>query len=308
MRVLLRGNPSTPGEETPRRFLAILCSSEPTPFAAGSGRLELARAVASPDNPLTARVIVNRIWAYHFGRGIVATPSNFGRLGERPTHPDLLDFLARQFLASGWSLKALHREILLSATYQLAAESDSRNQEADAANTLLWRANRRRLEVEAWRDAMLAASGELDGRAGGPSLDLQEPGNRRRTLYGAVSRHNLNSLLRLFDFPDPNLTSDRRVVTTVPLQQLFVLNSPFVEARARALAGRLTARADEPDADRIQRAYRLLFGRPATEEEIRMGVDFLSAPDNKKTGQRGFSRWDQYAQALLGTNEFTFLD
>src|SRR5262249_52082978 len=161
----------------------------------------LAQAIASKDNPLTARVMVNRIWQHHFGRGLVSTPSNFGALGERPTHPELLDYLAARFIASGWSIKTLHREILLSAAYQASSHADARNQELDPANQYLWRMNRRRLEVEAWRDAMLAVSDSLDETVGGPSNELALPENHRRTLYAVVSRHDLDWLLRLFDFP-----------------------------------------------------------------------------------------------------------
>jgi hypothetical protein len=310
MRVHLRGNPATLGPEAPRRFLTVLSESEgePAPFAQGSGRLELARAIASPGNPLTARVLVNRVWERHFGRGLVATPSNFGKMGERPTHPELLDHLASRFIASGWSIKALQRAIMLSATYQLGASSDDRDAAVDPENTLLWRANRRRLEVEAWRDAMLAVSGTLDATVGGPSAELASPENRRRTLYAAVSRHNLDGLLRLFDFPDPNITSDRRTVTTVPLQQLFVLNSPFMERQARALAARLTADPAEADGRRVQRAFLLLFGRPPHEPEAALGLEFLAGKGDDDDAEGGPTRWQQYAQALLGTNEFLYID
>ena len=173
-------------------------------------------------------MIVNRVWQHHFGRGLVGTASNFGTLGERPSHPELLDWLARRFVASGWSLKALHREILLSSTYQQSSRFDSQGFARDPGNMLLWRMNRRRLDVEAWRDAMLAVAGRLDESIGGPSVGLDAPANRRRTAYAAVSRHDLAWMLRLFDFPDPNITSGGRVETTVPLQQLFVLNSEFM--------------------------------------------------------------------------------
>jgi hypothetical protein len=307
MRVHLRGNPATLGAEAPRRFLAILAGGEgPAPFQQGSGRLELARAIASPDNPLTARVLVNRVWERHFGRGLVATPSNFGNLGERPSHPQLLDHLASGFIASGWSMKALHRTIMLSATYQLGSATVAQNVALDPENTLLWRANRRRLEVEAWRDAMLAVSGQLDASVGGPSAELASPENRRRTLYAAVSRHNLDGLLRLFDFPDPNITSDKRAVTTVPLQQLFVLNSPFMERQAQALAARLTSDPADSDETRITRAFLLLFGRPPRDPEVALGREFIAGEsDDPKAGP---SRWQQYAQVLLGTNEFAFVD
>jgi hypothetical protein len=234
----------------------------------------------------------------------------------------LLDYLASRFIASGWSLKALHREILLSATYQLSSRIEPKNQEVDADNVLLWRMNRRRLEVEAWRDAMLAVSGNLDNAFGGPSEDLASPSNRRRTYYGAVSRHNLDSLLRLFDFPDPNITCDRRVVTSVPLQQLFVLNSEFMVRQARALAARITADPAEAAPDRIRRAFLVLYGRPSRDDEVRWGVDFLGGSDTAasegpawKAGEGkadskspALSPWEQYAQVLLGANEFMFVD
>ena len=309
MKVHLRGNPATLGAEAPRRFIEVLTKpDELAPFAQGSGRLELARAIASPENPLTARVLVNRVWERHFGRGLVATPSNFGKMGERPTHPELLDHLASQFIASGWSIKTLHRAIMLSATYQLDSARDDRCAAVDPENTLLWRANRRRLEVESWRDAMLAVSGELDGSVGGPSADLAVPGNRRRTLYGAVSRHNLDGLLRLFDFPDPNITSDKRTVTTVPLQQLFVLNSPFMQRQAKSLAARLTADASDSDSSRITRAFQLLYSREPRAAEMSLALEFLADERRDASPPDAPTRWELYAQALLGTNEFTFVD
>ncbi|MBC7856683.1 MAG: PSD1 domain-containing protein, partial [Pirellulaceae bacterium] len=196
LHVYIRGNYKEQGDEVPRRFLEILTSGEAKPFSQGSGRLELAQAIASEQNPLTARVLVNRVWQQHFGRGLVGTPSNFGMLGERPTHPELLDDLAGRFMASGWSLKWLHRQIMLSSTYRLSAELNQTNYQRDPDNRLLWRMNRRRLDIEAWRDSFLSASGNLDLSLGGQSVDLAKDNNRRRTLYAAVSRHNLNSTLR----------------------------------------------------------------------------------------------------------------
>jgi hypothetical protein len=249
--------------------------------------------------------MVNRLWQAHFGKGLVRTPSNFGALGERPTHPELLDHLATRFVASGWSLKALHREMVLSSTYRLSSRADARGQEADPDNRLLGRASRRRLEVEAWRDAMLAAAGTLDRQPGGPSADLNDPANRRRTLYGSVSRHELNPLLRLFDFPDPNITSGTRTVTTVPLQQLFVLNSEFMVRNASALAARVQAAAPD-DATRIRQVFPLLYARPATEREVQLGLAYLGAPD--EPGQNTLTRWQRYAQVLLAANEFLYVD
>ena len=302
--VLIRGNPATPGPVVPRHFLSILGDS--APFSAGSGRLDLARAIARADNPLTARVMVNRVWQHHFGRGLVGTPSNFGALGERPTHPELLDHLARRFVAGGWSLKALHREILLSATYQQGSGPDDAALKVDPENRLLWRMNRRRLEVEAWRDAILAVSGRLDPAVGGPSRSLDDPGNRRRTFYAAVSRHDLAPLLRVFDFPDPNITGAERTRTTVPLQALVVMNDEFMIDAARGLAGRLGESAD--DDARIDRAYSLLFGRQATDRERQIGRAYLSAPDPAGAPAGDLGRRERYAQALLGTNEFLFVD
>ncbi len=295
-RVRLRGNPGSLGEEAPRRFLAVLSHGGEKPFANGSGRLELAQAIASPDNPLTARVMANRVWQGHFGAGLVRTASNFGQLGEPPSHPELLDWLAARLVEQRWSLKALHREIVLSATYALGAAGPPNNVAADPDNRLLWRANRRRLDVEALRDSLLAASGELDLTAGGPPLALADEKNLRRTVYGFVSRRRLDGTLALFDFPNPNSTSERRIETTTPLQQLFFLNSGFVRSRARALERRLGA-AGETDQARIANAYRLLYGRAPAREEVRLGLQFL------KTGA---GAWTQYTQALLGSNEFVY--
>jgi hypothetical protein len=307
LRVYIRGNPATLGEEAPRRFLAILSGDNPPAFTKGSGRLELAKAIASKDNPLTARVMVNRIWAHHFGRGLVATPSNFGSLGERPTHPELLDWLAARFVAKGWSIKAMHREMMLSASYQMSSRYDAASAERDPDDHYLWRMSRRRLEVEPWRDAMLAVAGNLDRTLGGPSVDLQSPDNRRRTLYAAISRHSLDPVLRLYDFPDPNLTNDRRTATIVPSQQLFVLNSDFIVRQAKVLAARLTADPKEDDATRIRHAFLLLYARPATDKEVRLGTRFLAAAATDRE-KKALSPWKQYAQVLLGANEFIFVD
>ena len=324
VKVHLRGNHKDLGDEVPRRFLAILSPNEAAPFREGSGRLELAKAIADPANPLTARVMVNRVWQHHFGRGLVGTPSNFGLLGERPTHPELLDYLAAKFVASGWSIKQLHREIMLSATYRMRSGEGGVESGAsttphsslptpnslDPDNRLLWRQNRRRADIETWRDSVLAVCGNLDRTQGGPSSNLNDGNNRRRTLYAAISRHDLNSTLRLFDFPDPNLTSEKRVVTTVPMQQLFVLNSEFIVRQAKALATQLNSDKLTEDGSRIELAYRLLFQRSPSENEKTLGMRFLQAtpPDGVVAGTIKLTAWEQYAQALLGTNEFMFVD
>jgi hypothetical protein len=296
-----RGNPTAPGPVVPRRFLAVLSPGDPTPFRSGSGRLELAQALARDGSPLAARVIVNRVWKHHFGSGLVETPSDFGSQGARPSHPELLDDLAARLVASGWSLRWLHREIVLSAAYRQASAHDPAKQVADPDNRWLWRMNRRRLEVEAWRDAMLAVTGRLDRTVGGPSRDLGEPGNVRRTLYGTVRRREISDLLRLYDFPDPITHAPARIPTTTPLQQLFVLNSPFMQQQAEALTRRVAREAPGSQEDRIRSAYALLFGRPPHEKELRLGLAFLGEgkPDEM---------WPAYAQALLASNEFLFVD
>jgi hypothetical protein len=257
--------------------------------------------------------MVNRIWQHHFGRGLVATSSNFGALGERPSHPELLDWLAHRFVTSGWSIKVIHREIMLSATYQQSCRFDSQAFSKDPGNELLWRMNRRRLDVEAWRDAILFVAGRLDSTIGGPSVSLEIPSNQRRTVYAVISRHDLAWILRLFDFPDPNITSGGRVETSVPLQQLFVLNNEFMVANANAIATRLVAatRRDRNDAPRIRQAYLLLYGREPTEQETMLGLAYLRAEPSvvgDPPPQASLSRWQRYTQALLAANEFWFID
>ncbi len=278
MNVALRGNLLKPGELAPRRFLRILAGEQAPRFTQGSGRLDLAAAVASADNPLTARVMVNRVWLHLLGEGIVRTPSNFGTLGQPPTHPQLLDWLAATFVENAWSLKALQRTILLSSTYQMSSQFSATAFAVDGDNRLLWRANVRKLPIESWRDALLTASGELDLTIGGEPLDDLHH-SRRRTLYTRVSRSGdrweSDELLRLFDFPSPRATSDGRTTSIVPQQFLFMLNSPFVAERAKALAARLFNEA-EGDAARIERAYQLLYSRSPTETEKQLGLAFVA--------------------------------
>src|SRR5688572_12067594 len=298
IRIRIRGSRDNPGEVAPRAFLTVLAKGEPPPFTNGSGRLELAEAIASPDNPLTARVMVNRIWMSHFGSAIVPTPSNFGRLGERPSHPELLDYLAARFMEQEWSMKALHREIMLSRVYALSGRTNEKNFTIDPDNRLFWRANRRRLDIEPLRDTLLAVTGELDRKAGGPPVKLTEASNLRRTVYGFVSRRKLDGTLSLFDFPNPMSTSEQRIVTATPLQQLFFLNSTFVQDRAKALAKRLTDAALD-DAGRVRAAYRMLFQRTASSGEVKLGMAYLKAEEDP---------WVKYSQVLLGANELLFVD
>jgi mono/diheme cytochrome c family protein len=294
VKVAIRGDAATLGEEAPRRFLSALCEGEPAAFTNGSGRLELANAIASAQNPLTARVMVNRLWAGHFGEGLVRSMSNFGQLGDRPTHPELLDYLAERLVETGWSLKALHRDMMLSKTYQLTSDGvPAGNVLKDADNRLLWRANvRERLDAESLRDSILAVAGTLDLTVGGPSKPLTDK-FARRTLYGTVSRSKPDRTMALFDFPDANASSEQRIVTVGPMQRLFFMNSPFVAEQAKALAGRL---AQMDASSRIENAYELLYSRPATAEEIRLGQEFLGGDEAK---------WPQYAQVLLSAAEFS---
>jgi hypothetical protein len=300
--VFVRGDVTVKGPIIPRRFLRVLSQGEPQPVQQGSGRLELARAITSEKNPLTARVIVNRVWGQFFGRPLVGTPSNFGALGERPSCPELLDDLAVRFMEAGWSLKWLQREIVLSAAYGQSSKTDSRHISADPENRLLSCMNRRRLSVEAWRDAILAASGRLREPIGGTSIDPTAADENRRTVYSQVSRLSLNPMLALFDFPDPNIHADHRVETTTPLQKLFVMNSPFMVRQAEAVADFLTAKTDGSDRGFIQKGYLVLYGRPVTDAELQLGLDFLSRNGGAK------SRKQQYAQVLLAANEMLFID
>ncbi len=304
LKVYIRGNPYKTGETAPRRFLRALAGPEAPKFGRGSGRLDLAAAIADPANPLTARVMVNRIWQQHFGRGIVSTPSNFGVLGTKPTHPELLDALADRFMRGGWSVKRLHREILLSAAYRRSSAADAQTLASDPENRWLWRVERRRLTIEELRDSMLRASGDLDETTGGPSLDLDDPKNLRRTLYAKISRMELHPLLRNFDFPDPNLSSERRIETTQPQQSLFLLNNPFMLARAKALAARVAS--ETTAAGTVRRAFQRALGRPPSEEELSAASAFLSAGGDGEG--RGLTRAERFAQALLASNEFLFVD
>jgi cytochrome c553 len=304
MRVNIRGNVERLGEPAPPGYLTVLSSTN-TPSNKFT-RLELADAIASPKNPLTARVIVNRVWQFHFGRGIVGTPSNFGQLGDRPTHPELLDTLAVRFMENGWSLHWLHREIMLSRAYQLSSANVAPNAERDPENQYLWRHTPRRLDFEAWRDAWLAVSGRLDRTRGGPSLDLNKTDNVRRTLYAKISRVEPNALLVLFDFPDANVTSARRSVTTVPQQQLFVLNSDFTIETAKAFAKRLEKTAANEE-DRISLAFRLAYGREPSADEKRASQAFLREAGTPRPTDR-LKAWEQFAQAILASNEFLWVD
>ncbi len=302
LNIFIRGKVDRKGPVAERRFLRVLSEGEPEPFKEGSGRRQLADAIANPHNPLTARVMVNRLWGMFFGRPLVPTPSNFGHSGMAPTNPELLDDLAVRFMANGWSVKWLVREIALSSTYRQSSQAEPKQSSPDAGNELLWRMNRRRLSIEQWRDAILFLSGELDPE-GGASLELDDPSNNRRTVYARISRLKLNDLLMQFDYPDANIHAEKRSVTTTAIQKLFMLNSPFMLNQARALAARLTARPSLSEKARVQQAYRLLFSREPTGMEEKLAVDFLRKPAERET-----SRWEEYAQLLLISNEMLYVD
>jgi cytochrome c553 len=281
LQVHLRGNPLRLGDPVPRGFLSVLSPAERVTFSAGSGRLELAKTIAT--HPLAMRVIVNRVWKGHFGTGLVNTPSNFGINGERPTHPELIDYLAQQFIANGHSIKALHREIMKSAVYQLSGEHQAAAFAKDAGNRLYWRATRRRLSAEQIRDSVLMVSGALDSRVGGPSVPLT-PLAGRRTIYGRVSRYKLDEFLQLFDFPSPSQSAEQRFATNVPLQRLFFMNSDFMQQQAERVAERVAEETD--DTARIKKTYRLLFGRAPSEAEVKAGLEFLQAEALKQYDDR----------------------
>ncbi|MBI2685792.1 MAG: PSD1 domain-containing protein [Acidobacteria bacterium] len=285
-----RGNPTDLGEVVPRHFLNCLDGGR---LQGGSGRLELAETIVA--HPIAARVMANRVWGWLLGTGVVRTPSNFGLMGDRPANRELLEYLAARFKASGLSVKALVREIVLSETYLASSAASAEGQKLDPDNRLFWRANRKRLDAEAIRDSILAASGELDRRMGGESGDLSDS-NVRRTVYVRVGRYQQNETLALFDFPSTSIHVEQRGVTNVPLQKLFFLNSGFLRLRAESLAQKMEC-VSTADSERIRAAYLRLFQRPETPAELRAGLAFLSKSD-----------WAQYAQVLLSSNEFLYVD
>lgn len=310
-RLFIRGNPARPGDRVPRQFLWILAGEDRKPFPNGGGRLDLARAITSPDNPLTSRVIANRVWMHHFGEPLVETPNDFGTRSSAPVQGALLDHLASQLQRKAWSLKSLHRLIVLSSTYQQSSLDRAEGRRIDPENRLLWKMNRRRLDLEAMRDSLLAASGRFDPKLGGRPADLiGDPKNGRRTIYGLVDRQNIPGLYRAFDFASPDQSAERRPKTMVPQQALFGMNAPFVLEQARALATRPELARESDPAHRVAALYRLILGRAPQSDELQAGLDFLT---NAEAGQTLASRsplapWAQYAQVLLLTNEVMFVD
>ena len=300
--IYIRGTAGNRGPAVPRQFLEHLAPDR-KPFAAGSGRLELAKAIVHPDNPLTARVLVNRVWAHHFGKGLVLTPSDFGLRAQPPSHPELLDWLAHRFMQEGWSIKELHCWIMLSATYQQASDNRPAFVKIDPANRLLWKMNRQRISFEALRDTVLQASGDLDLKIGGrPEKIHTQPGSKRRTVYGYVDRQNLPALFRAFDFANPDAHCPKRYENIVPQQALFLMNSPFMIAQSEQM---LKATAPHPLGQaRVKLLYQKLFQRSPETDEL---VDALKYINGVSAEERE-KAFEELAQVLFLSNEFRFQD
>ena len=323
VRIQLRGEPDKLGEEVPRRFLEILGGDPLPPNASGSGRLELANWLTRPSNPLMARVFVNRVWQWHFGQGLVTTPSDFGLRGAPPSHPELLDWLASEFIASGWSVKALHRLIMLSQTYQLASDDAAENLQHDPSNRWLWRHSRSPLDAESIRDAMLAVSGRLDLSQPVPhpfpdvnswAFTIHAPffavyDHDRRSIYLMLQRTRRHPFLAMFDAADPNVSVDQRLLTTTPTQTLFLMNSPFVQQQADALAQRLLQSGGD-DAAKIRLAFEMAHGQAGTESQSGEAVAFLDAYQQKLTASANAREqaWAGFARVLLTSNAFLYVD
>ncbi len=316
--VFKRGNPGSHGTNVPRQFLGLLSGSDRKPFQTGSGRLELARAIVGRDNPLTARVFVNRVWLLHFGTPLVKTPSDFGVRSEPPINPGLLDHLAVNFMDHGWSMKHLHRELLLSATYRQASDPGdapaaravfARNESTDPGNTLYWRMNRKRFDFEALRDSVLFVSGHLDQTFGGQPVEMFEATQSpRRTLYGYIDRQNLPGVLRSFDFASPDTTSSLRFQTTVPQQALFLMNNSFVNDQARHLIRRHDVPGSGSVEARVRRLYELAFQRDPNPAEVELATRFIAAQTGVKPEPRPAATWTygygQFDAALQRTATF----
>jgi hypothetical protein len=301
--ILVRGEMKHAGAEVPRKFLTVL-SDVDARFYKDDGRLQLAQAIVNPRNPLTARVIVNRVWQQHFGAGLVSTADNFGVMGDKPSHPELLDYLAQWFMDHGWSLKALHRLIMNSATWQQASTPHEQGLNQDPNNRLLWRMSPRRLEFEPLRDSLLYVSASLDEKFGGRSKKLSDD-NHRRAVYLYTDRFRIPALLRNFDVANPDTSISKRSESVVPLQALFLFNSPFVHQRAEALLHRPEITRASSAADRIRASFRILLSREPAAEEIQISQDYLKDAPLNATGA---SQWTSFLQGLLLSDEFVFID
>lgn len=304
-RVFIRGNPARPGNPVPRQFPRILAGNSRQPFANGSGRLELADSITS--HPLVARVLVNRVWMHHFGEPLVDTPNDFGLRTAKPLQSELLDYLATTLRTNGGSMKHLHRLIMRSSTYQQTSFDRPSARAVDPDNRFLWRANRRRLDMEPMRDSMLAVSGQINSTLyGRPSGLPHDPQNRRRTIYGLVDRQSVPTLFRAFDFASPDQSAERRTQTTVPQQALFGMNSEFVIEQARAIVNLPEFVESTEFNQKINALYRIILQRNPDMDELRIGAAFVTKTSSAEKSK--LSTWEQFAQVLLLTNERMFVD
>jgi len=322
-KVLVRGDYNSPGEDAPKAFPAILSAFDTKPDFSGSGRLQLAEWLVQPEHPLTGRVMVNRIWQWHFGEGLVRTPDNFGKTGEKPTHPELLDFLSREFVKSGWSIKAMHRMMMLSSAYQMSSENPSLGSDVDGDNRLLTRFNRRRLTVEELRDGLLAIDGTIDLTMGGTlqtgrgtdgennqgRLSLNPEKLKRRTVYLPLRRANLPTLLNLFDFGDATTMQGKRQLTNVSTQALFWLNSEFLTDRSTDVAKLLLADSALTDAARVESLYLRVLNRQADKEEIAQALNYIAKFKQKFAADITDAKaWQSLCRVLMASNDFLYVD
>jgi hypothetical protein len=322
-KVLIRGDYNNPGEAAPKGFPAILARYDTKPSFVGSGRLQLAEWLTQSNHPLTARIMINRIWQWHFGEGLVRTPDNFGKTGERPTHPELLDYLATQFVKNGWSIKAMHRMIMLSSAYRMSSINPNVAEEADPDNRQLTRFNRRRLSVEEMRDGLMAIDATLDLTMGGTlqtgrgtdeennqaRLSLNPEKLKRRTVYLPLRRANLPTLLNLFDFGDATTASGKRQLTNVATQALFWLNSDFLNERAQNVAKSLLDRKELSDSARIEAAYTRILNRNPSEDETDQALNYIAGFKQKFTGEKADQKaWQSLCRVLMSSNDFMYVD
>jgi hypothetical protein len=328
VKIHIRGDPERLGESVPRGFLSLIEHVDPGTLGADtSGRLQLANWIADPRNPLTARVAVNRIWQHLFGRGLVNTPDNFGSMGETPSHPELLDYLASEFMRDGWSTKRMIRRLMLTSTYQLSTAHDAKAAAIDPENRLYWRMNRKRLDAESLRDSILALSGELDRAFGGNTLNEGMANGRplqaraqtfdestRRSIYLPVLRGSVNELFQVFDFPDPSALAARRHITTAPTQALYLMNSPFILARSKAWAEKLLGDTGKSNADIINEIYLSAYNRACTEAERKRAEQFLAGfersltPVEPDAAARRKRALQACCQGIFESTEFRFLN
>ena len=303
----VRGNPNSPGAIVPRAFPTVLRSPDAKPYTEGSGRLQLADDIIA--TPLATRVWVNRVWKWHFGTGIVNSPDNFGKVGDPPSDPELLDYLAVQFRDNGMSLKKLQKMIMMSAVYQQSSKETSEDHEKDPDNRLYSHFSLQRLDAEQLRDSILFVAGDLDvAKMGGPAKEMSTE-NVRRTIYAKVSRFRIDPFLQSFDFPNPTFTAEQRFSTNVPVQRLYFMNNAFVYSQAGKLAERVAKQSD--DSKRITETYHLVFNRDPTPNELALGIEFLKTTPEKPgyvVNQEVITAWKEYARALFSSNEFEFLN